>query len=108
MPVAAQPYALTTPAEFLAYLGEPPDSQGKQTDRAQRLINGYSKAINKYLRRRWKPVEAAVDKIFAYTGNGFLSLAPFEARTVHTITLYTDMPTSGWLVLVNQSATQEA
>jgi hypothetical protein len=26
---------------------------------------------------------------------GFLSLAPFEARTINTVTLYTDMPDTG-------------
>jgi hypothetical protein len=107
MPVTANADALTTKEAFLAYMGEPTDQSGAAADRAQRYINGYSRAALKYLRRRWT-VETATDKIFYYSGNGFLSLAPFEARTIHTVTLYTDMPTSGWQVLANQSATQEA
>lgn len=103
-----QPNALTTVDEFLAYIQEPADQSGAQIDRAQRLINSYSAAAMKFLRRTWKPVEDATDKIFYYTGNGFLSLAPFEARTIYTVTLYTDQPSSNWMVLSNGDSTTEA
>lgn len=108
MPVTPSPFALTTAAEFLAYLGEPTDSSGKQTDRAQRLINAYSKAVRRYTRRQFQPFEDGVEKIFSYSGNGYLSLAPYEARAITTVTLGTDLPTSGWQVLVNQDADTEA
>jgi hypothetical protein len=91
----------------MLHLGEPPDQSGKQTDRAQQLINSYSAAINRYLRRQLKPGEDDEDKLFAYSGNGFLSLAPYEAREIHTVTLYTDLAEAGWIVLANQSPTQE-
>jgi hypothetical protein len=108
MPVEAQPYALTTVAEFLGYLGEPPDTQGKQRDKAQRLINAYSAAIRRYIKRQLLPSEDGTEKTFAYTGNGFLSLAPFEARAINAVTLHTDLAESAWVVLANQSPTQEA
>jgi hypothetical protein len=108
MPVAAQPFALTSVEEFLGYLGEPSDSTGKQRDKAQRLINAYSKAVNRYIKRQFLPSEEASDKIFAYSGNGFLSLAPFEARAIGAVTMFTDLPESSWVVLANQTETQEA
>lgn len=106
--VDPQPYALTTAEAFIEYLGEPPDSTGTATDRANRLINSYSLAVTRFLRRQWKPLENDTDKIFYYTGNGFLSLAPYEARVINTVTLYTDMPDAGHLVLYNHSSTQES
>lgn len=110
MPVDPSPFALTTPEEFLAYIGEPSvlDPNGKQHDRAQRLINAYSRAVNRYIKRQFLPTESAGDKIFPYNGNGYLSLTPFEARAIHTVTLYTDLPEASWVVLANQSPTQEA
>jgi hypothetical protein len=108
MPVDPKPYALTTVAEFLAYIGEPSDQTGKQQDRAQRLINSYSAAINRYTKRQWKPLENGVDKIFAYRGDGYLSLAPYEARAINLVTCYTDLAESAWWVLPSQSPTQEA
>lgn len=100
--------ALTTVEAFMRHLREPADLDGEARDRAQYLINSYSTAAVRLLKRRMKPVEDGADKIFYYTGNGMLSLAPFEARTINTVTLYTDMPESGWQVLLNQSPTQEA
>lgn len=108
MPTAANADALTTTAAFFEYIGEPTDQDGKMADRAQLLINAYSTAATRYLRRRLRPVETGTDKVYYYTGDGFLSLAPFEPRTVNTVTLYTDMPDAGHLVLYNHSSTQEA
>lgn len=109
MPVVApKPYALTTVEALLEYMSEPPSSSGAQRNRAQGLINSYSKAALRYTKRQWKPTEDATDKLFAYTGNGFLSLSPYEARAIHTVTLYTDQPESGWQVLANQTPTQAA
>jgi hypothetical protein len=106
--VTPSEYALTDPASFLAYLGEPEDSDGANTDKAQRLINGYSKAVRRYTRRQFKPTEDSVEKVFQYIGNGFLSLAPYEARNITTVTLYTDLPTTGWQVLDNQDQFNES
>lgn len=106
--IAPSSLALTTTTAFLAYLGEPEDSSGDQVDRAQQLINVYSAAALKFIKRSWKPVDDATDKLFHYNGNGYLSLAPYEARTIYTVTLYTDQPTGAWLVLNNQTANQEA
>lgn len=101
-------YALTSVEALLRHLGEPADTSGTQGDKAIQLINGYSAAALRYLKRKWKPVEDAADKIFSYTGDGFLSMRGFEARAIHTVTLYTDMPESGWIVLANHTPTQEA
>jgi hypothetical protein len=110
MAVALKDHALTTVEALLGYLGEPSvlDPNGVQHDKAARLINAYSSAINKYIKRRLLPSTSEEDKIFSYTGNGFLSLAPFEARLIHTVTLHTDLPESAWLALANQSPTQAA
>lgn len=108
MPVQPNDDALTTTAAFFEYMGEPTDQDGTMADRAQRMINAYSSAAVRYMRRKLKPVENAADKKFYYTGNGFLTLAPFEARAINTVTLYTDMPSSDWMVLSNGDATQEA
>ena len=105
---AASPFALSTPQRFLDYFGEPADESGAQTDRAQKLINAYSKAINKYVRRQFKPAEDEGDKIFAYDGTGYLSLAPYEARVINTVTLYTDLAEAAWLELPAQTTTSEA
>ena len=106
--VDAASNALTTVAAALAYLGEPNDSTGKTTDRLQILINAYSTSIHRYTKRQIKPPEDDVEKIFRYNGDGYLTLAPFEARAITTVTLYTDMPTAGWMVLQNQDTTHEA
>jgi hypothetical protein len=61
------------------------------------------------MRRQLMPSDqSASDKIFFYNGNGYLSLAPYEARTINTVTLYTDRATSGWYQLPNQDATTDA
>jgi hypothetical protein len=101
--------ALTTVDALMTYMSEPSiDASGKQHDRAQLLINAYSTAIVKYLKRQFKPLEAAADKVFSYDGAGYLSLAPWEATAIHTVTMYTDMPTTNWVVLDNQSSTTAA
>lgn len=108
MSIAAADYALTTTSEFFTYLGESDDDAGRRRDRAQLLINAYSKAVIRYIKRQFQPTEDAADKLFSYIGNGYLSLAPFEATEIYTVTIYTDLPESGWVVLPNQSATQES
>jgi hypothetical protein len=106
--VLPKPWALTTVDAFLDYINEPADQNGKKADRAQRLINSYSAAVNRYTKRQWQPLEDGTDKVFAYSGNGYLSLAPFEAREIYTVTLYTDLADASWLVMPARSSTQES
>lgn len=107
MAVDPSVYALSTPARFLRYLREPADADGRNTDLAQELINGYSKAIQRFTRRQWNTEDAA-DKIFRYRGNGYLSFGNYEARQIYTVTLYTDKEQDSWRVLNNQTTTQAA
>jgi hypothetical protein len=107
--VDPKPYALTTVEAFFRHLGgAPADPNGLEADRAQQLINAYSRAVIGYTKRQFKPREEGVDKKFAYTGNGYLSLAPFEATAITTVTLYTDLAEDSWLELASQSPTQAA
>jgi hypothetical protein len=56
------------------------------------LINGFSGAIARYTSREFKPQTAAAARTFAYDGNGFLSLAPYEARTVSSVVVFAGEP----------------
>lgn len=84
MPLAAD--ALCTVAEARSYLGHAAASD----DVLEVLIAGYSAAIARYTGREWCPQETAVERKFAYDGHGYLSLAPYEARTVTQIRRDTD------------------
>src|SRR5437879_1514251 len=80
-----------------------------ESDRIQILINSYSSQIRRYAGRQFKPVEAGVAKKYRYEGSGLLSLSPWELNGEPTaITLYTDYPETGWVVLDEQAAAVES
>jgi hypothetical protein len=88
MPLNANALITTDYAErFLARTG----GQGADQDEADDdtflidLINGYSSAIEDYTERQFVPESGTVTKVFAYTGTPYVSLAPYEARTVSAI-----------------------
>jgi hypothetical protein len=64
------------------------------------LINTFSSAIQNYTQRQFKPVQAAATKVYAYDGSGTLSLAPYEATTLTTVTLFSDLAVADQVVLV--------
>lgn len=77
-------------------------------DKLQLLINSYSRAIRLYTSRQFLPVETAISKKFRYEGNGYLNLPNTEVTAVTSMTLYTDLPQTSWVVLAGQNATTEA
>lgn len=73
------------------------------------LINGASTAVQSEIDRKLKPLETAVAKKFHYEGNGYLSTAPWELRTLTSQpVVYSDLPTSSWWTLSAQTADLES
>lgn len=70
-------------------------------------INEYSRAVTLYTGREWLPQTSAATRSFTYDGGTFLSMAPFEARTVTAITLFTDQPAVNQVVLTAPGGTVE-
>jgi hypothetical protein len=104
--VGIDPLALTTLEDARDYVFR--DVRDDSQDRELvRLINAYSRSIYKYTQREWLPQTAAATRIIEYLGDGFLSLAPYEARTVTGVTLYTDLPTASQVALIQGSSTVE-
>lgn len=95
-PVAAT--ALTTLGAAREYVLRDA-TDGTQDSMLARLINAYSAAVYAYTRREWLPQTSAATRRFTYTGGGFLSLEPFELRTLTSITMYTDLPTANQRIL---------
>lgn len=95
--------ALTTVANVREML---PDANA-DSDRLTILINSYSTAIKKYCAREFESGGTATRK-FRYEGNGFLDLAPYDLRSITSVTAYTDLPTSEQVTLAAASSTTEA
>lgn len=68
-------------------------------------INAYSEAVYAYTGREWKPVTTGATRTFWYPGYGMLSLAPYDLRTLTSITAFTDYPTTYQATLTAGSAT---
>ncbi len=119
MALAAE--ALTTLAKAELYLdrtGGTGESEVEDDDFLELLINSYSVACARYCSRQFTPERDGpnqgddlledVVKTFAYDGSGFLSLAPYEAREITAVKLYTDLATVDQVTLLEQSGTQES
>ena len=94
-------YALTSIEEMELIL----DRVGTQGSRGQEeddkrwiatLINTFSRLVANYTEREFLPVtdddEDDVARVFVYDGDELLSLAPYEAREVSSVVLYSDQP----------------
>lgn len=55
------------------------------------LIPAYSRAIDDYAQREFSPTADATRR-FRWNGNGYLSLAPYEIRSVTSIVVNADQP----------------
>src|SRR3712207_1644274 len=53
----------------------------------ERLINAYSRAIRHYTGRQFKPKQDGDTKSYAYDGEGYLNLEPYEARAITSVTI---------------------
>lgn len=82
-------------------------ADASQDRKLVRLIVAYSRAVAKYTQREWLPRTEDTARVFSYDGSGFLSLAPFEARTINSVTMFSDLPTSQQQVLVPGTPTVE-
>lgn len=82
-------------------------ADASQDRKLVKLIVAYSRAVAKYTQREWLPRTAGAQRVFSYDGSGFLSLAPYEARVINSVTMYSDLPTSQRVVLVPGSSTVE-
>lgn len=62
-------------------------------------INDVSESIWDYCRREFLPTDSATPRKFAYDGQGWLDLAPYDLRDLDEITLYTDRDTAQQVLL---------
>lgn len=97
------------------YIGEDIDDDRK----LEPTVNMVSRAITRYTQRQFWPEPAFVNKqdtapsvakIFRYNGDGYLSFAPYELRSLDPggIKVYTDLPQTSWQTLQDQTPTVEA
>jgi len=56
-------------------------------DTLEQLIDAYSPAVNRYCERQFQPEETNVAHTFAYRGNGYLSLAPYDLQAATLVRL---------------------
>ena len=82
-------------------------NDASQDSQLARLLKGYSRAVQKYSRREWLPEVAGAARRLSYNGLGYLSLAPWDLRTVTSIVMFTDLPTAQQRTLVAGSPTVE-
>jgi hypothetical protein len=101
--------ALTSVRKVRLLLARNASSDRDETDKLQYYINAYSTQIRLYTGRQFLPTETAATKKYRYEGSGYLSLAPYELSAAPTsVTLYTDLPETGWDVLAAQDASTES
>lgn len=105
--MALASYALTTAQKARSYVKRVP-TDNSADPLLETLINAYSKAIINYVEREFKPKTDDATRVFRYDNGGYLSLAPYDLRSVTTVTLYSDLPTSSQDVLDPQSDTIES
>ncbi len=102
-------YALTTVAKAVAHIpGKVPSADQAAEGLIEDLVNAYSRAIANYTRREWKPTANGVARKFVVDRSGVLSLAPYDLRTITSITLNTDLPAADQTVLFAGDANREA
>jgi hypothetical protein len=77
-------------------------------DKLEFRANEYTAAIMTYTNREWMPLTTGQARTFWYDGRGYLSLAPYDARTITSIVMYTNFPTASQVTLVNGSSTVQA
>src|SRR5262245_50710509 len=105
MPISAT--ALTTILAAREYvLRDATDDS--QDGKLKTLIDSYSVSIYRYTGRQWHPEGTSSTKRFSYDGSGFLSLEPYELRTVGTVTMWADQPTADQQILDPGSSTERA
>jgi hypothetical protein len=90
--------ALVTLADVRGFVFRDPLDNRQDRELVER-INEYSRAVMRYTGREWLPQTTAATRSFSYDGGGFLSFAPFEARTVTSVSLFTDQPSVGQVTL---------
>src|SRR6266540_2946945 len=116
--------ALVTVADmrfFLDRVGQTVDMD--ETRWLEDLINEDSLACASFVNRQFTPertgpgtrwplksdaVATGVAKTFRYDGNGYLSLAPYEVRTVTAVVMGSDLPTAQQVTLAVGDANTEA
>lgn len=118
-PTGLSTNALTTVSALSSFLDEP-IAAGDPRRLAERLINGYSSAIQRYTEREFMPKTPTADsdppvtRRFSYNGSGYLLLAPWDLRSLGgagyggtgAITLNTELPTaSQWILSAGDTST---
>lgn len=110
-----EPYALTTLEKAADYLGLDPvaDIDDRTLDRLTDTVNSCSAAVLEFASREFAPMvpasddDPAVARIFFPSRDGFISLAPYDLRSVESIviegstepldpSMYTLMPLNGF------------
>lgn len=112
--------ALTTVEKAALYLArtgagnEQTEAELDDADFVELLVNSYSRAIRNYTLREFVPkvpasdTDPVVERLFAYAGDGYLSLAPYELREVTSVVLFSDQPAASQLTLAAETASAPA
>jgi len=89
MPETLQPYALTTLAKLREHLDRTEDATEAEDDELIRVINAKSNAMRLFAEREFVPAgdEDLIRTFLVEDLNGFVNLAPFDLRSVTSITL---------------------
>lgn len=90
-------YDLTTRTKVREFVQKGTAETGQDTI-IDDLISRASKAIMAWAGREFAPATAAAARSFAYTGGGFLSLAPYDLRSASQIQFDTDTASPSTLV----------
>lgn len=79
-----------------------------QDSKLVRLLKAYSRAVANYSRREWIPTVDAEARRLTYNGLGYLTLDPWDLRSIDSIVMFTDLPTAQQRTLDPGSPTVEA
>lgn len=103
-----QPTTLLTSLEAAREYVLADQDDTSQDSKLVRLVKAYSRAVANYSRREWLPTVDAAARVLTYNGLGYLTLDPWDLRSVDTIVMFTDLPTAQQRTLDPGSPTVEA
>jgi hypothetical protein len=83
--------------EVRALLRKDGDERGTDTQ-IERLVVAASEAIMRWTGREFAPTTEAATRSFGYRASGYLSLSPYDLRSVDSITIDPDLSTEAVLV----------
>lgn len=103
---AVTPTALVTVQAARQFVLRDPDDH-REDQKLAASIASFSRAVAAYTRREWRPRSTDVTRRFWYPGVGMVRLAPYDLRTLTSVTMFTDLPTASQRLLVAGTSTVE-